>query len=160
MKTNYFVCLLTVAYLALLVKVIVFKLPIDPAQLAELNIWNQLSQGNYVPLKTILIYLSGEPSWNIAIRNIGGNIIPFIPLGLFIPLIHKRLSKFGYVFVIAFILSLMLEAMQILFQVGVFDIDDLILNVLGAIIGYTVFLGTMSLFDIIKRSFPQNTRRP
>lgn len=140
MKTNYFVCLLFVAYLALLVKVIVFKLPIDLAQLPELNIWNQLSQGNYVPFKTILIYLSGEPSWNIAIRNIGGNIVPFIPLGIFIPLIHKRLSKWKYVFIISFILSLMLEGMQVLLQTGVFDIDDILLNTLGVVVGFGTFL--------------------
>lgn len=123
---------LFIIYLALLMKLLVFKYP--PAIMFE------IANGNYVPFKTILNYLGGEPIWNIAIRNLGGNIILFIPLGLFVPWL-RRSTTWKSVLVTALIISAVVEITQGIFKVGVVDVDDILLNIFGAIIGYVVYVG-------------------
>ncbi len=71
------------------------------------------------------------------IENIAGNIIIFIPFGWLLPLV----SPFeGQTPVYGFILSLLIETTQYIFAMGFSDIDDLILNTLGAFIGYWIYL--------------------
>ncbi|MDO8435077.1 MAG: VanZ family protein, partial [bacterium] len=74
MKQRHLTLILFVAYLMVLVKLIVFKYP--PGMSFD------AVAGNYIPFKTILPYLTGEPTWTVAIRNLAGNVIPFIPIGL------------------------------------------------------------------------------
>ncbi len=154
MKKKYAIIILFVAYLILLTKIIVFKYPIDISlvQRYEISAWQWLVSGNYVPFKTILNYIGGNPTWVVATRNLEGNIIPFIPLGFFIPLLYNHPLTWKYVLVAAFLLSLALESTQVLLRAGVFDIDDIILNVLGAIVGYGVYRGLRQCFELNKRS--------
>lgn len=107
-----------------------------------------VADGNYVPFKTIVPYLIGQPTWIVAIYNIGGNIVSFIPLGFFVPLLSHRPPMLKQVLIFAFLLSLGLEVMQVLLRAGVFDIDDIILNVLGAVVGYGVFMLVAQLLTI------------
>jgi glycopeptide antibiotics resistance protein len=90
---------------------------------------------NFVPFKTIADYLSGDFNKLIALWNIGGNIVLFGPLGLLVPLILPRFSKVRHIAAIAFGASLLLELVQLLTGLGSFDVDDLLLNVLGGILG-------------------------
>lgn len=131
MKTKYFIAVFFVIYLAVLVKLIVFKYP--PSMVFD------VADGNYVPFKTIVPYLRGQPTWIVAIYNIGGNIVSFIPLGFFVPVLSGRPSTLKHVLIFAFLLSLALEWIQVFVHVGVFDIDDIILNILGSIVGYGIF---------------------
>ncbi len=64
------------AYLAILLKVIVFKYPSV----------HFLPEYNFIPFKTILPYLTGYPTWIVARDNLLGNIVTFIPLGILAPL--------------------------------------------------------------------------
>lgn len=142
MKKEYFIVGLLVAYLILLVKLIVFKYPSSMVF--------DVADGNYVPFKTIVPYLRGQPTWIVAIYNIGGNIVSFIPLGFFVPVFYRRPPMLKQVLIFAFLLSLALEVMQAFLRVGVFDIDDIILNVLGAVVGYGVFVSIVSIFHYIR----------
>jgi len=67
-----------------------------------------------------------------------GNIFVFIPLGLF----YRYLFKFGFfkTIVAVFLTSLIIEISQLVLKVGVFELDDLILNTLGGIIGCVIYL--------------------
>lgn len=141
MKKEYFIVGLLVAYLILLVKLIVFKYPSSMVF--------DVADGNYVPFKTIVPYLRGQPTWIVAIYNIGGNLVSFIPLGFFVPVFCRRPPMLKQVLIFAFLLSLALEVMQALLRAGVFDIDDIILNVLGAVVGYGVFVSIESIFHHI-----------
>ncbi len=67
-----------------------------------------------------------------------GNIIIFIPLGLLLPVILKRKSSRD-IFLGGFLLSASIETVQFIFGLGNTDINDLILNTLGTIIGYLLF---------------------
>ncbi len=93
---------------------------------------------NLVPFKTILRYVNAVKVVGIiaSLKNILGNVIMFFPLIPLISLaIEKRLGIIK-VFIIAFIFSLSIELTQYYFRLGVFDVDDILLNVLGGIIGY------------------------
>lgn len=66
------------------------------------------------------------------------NIILFIPLGFFIPLLYKKFNDVKKIGVVGFILSLLIEFVQ-MFGMGATDINDLITNTIGACIGYFIY---------------------
>ena len=75
----------------------------------------------------------------IAFLNIIGNVLAFIPFGIFVPwLSNGRINAFA-TFAYGFALSLTIETVQLICKVGCFDVDDLVLNVLGALCGYAVY---------------------
>ena len=75
------------------------------------------------------------------IENIAGNIILFIPLGIFLPLLRPKYSP-KRIIVIAFLCSLSIELLQLIGrQFGNYrtvDIDDIILNTTGSIVGFII----------------------
>lgn len=75
--------------------------------------------------------------WSIA--NLLGNVLVFIPLGFFEPMASKRRSFWGTV-IDGLLLSMVVEVFQLVSKVGRFDVDDLILNTSGVVLGYLIFL--------------------
>lgn len=73
------------------------------------------------------------------ITNVAGNVIGFIPFGMILPIIYKRTRKFMFITILSFELSLFVEITQLIFRVGCFDVDDLLLNTVGGMIGYFLF---------------------
>lgn len=71
--------------------------------------------------------------------NLFGNVIIFVPLGFFEPIASKNRSFFWTVSD-GFLLSMLVEVFQLVTKVGRFDVDDLLLNTAGVIIGYLIFL--------------------
>jgi glycopeptide antibiotics resistance protein len=59
-----------------------------------------------------------------------------MPFGFTLPVLSKRFFKFKIITLATFSLSLTYEILQLLFGFGSFDVDDLILNTLGGMIGY------------------------
>ncbi|MBU3105490.1 VanZ family protein [Clostridium gasigenes] len=103
---------------------------------------------NLIPFYSILEYISGS-SANIkafAFSNVVGNIVIFIPLGTYFSLFKndKRVTT-NLLFI--FIVSLFVEIIQGLLGIGVSDIDDIILNCLGGLIG---ILGYKFLLFILR----------
>lgn len=94
---------------------------------------------NLVPLQEI------ERFWNhrdalgwIAYANLFGNILIFLPFGFFMPM-ASRYRSFGLTMFYSLGLSLLVESFQFISRVGSFDVDDIILNTLGGILGYIAF---------------------
>ena len=75
----------------------------------------------------------------IAMVNVFGNIIPFMPIGLFAPLVVRSIS-WQKALVLGAVTGLTFEVMEVVFRVGIFDIDDVILNAFGVMVGYGVFV--------------------
>lgn len=74
------------------------------------------------------------------LSNILGNVLGFIPFGLILPVIFRGMRN-GFLIVLSgFGLSLCVETIQLITMVGCFDVDDLILNTIGAVTGYLVFV--------------------
>lgn len=72
--------------------------------------------------------------------NIFGNVIGFVPFGFILPIIADRMRSGFLILLSGFCLSLTVEVIQLWAKVGCFDVDDLILNTLGAALGYLIFV--------------------
>lgn len=71
--------------------------------------------------------------------NIYGNILLFLPLGFFPPVLWQRMQRFWKTILLAAGIMICIELLQMLLLVGTCDVDDVILNVSGAAIGYGIF---------------------
>ena len=93
---------------------------------------------NLIPFAEIRRYISYRSSFNteLFLVNIVGNVLAFAPFGFLLPLAYRRVAVFWQVTLLGFLFSLLVETMQLLLMVGTFDVDDLILNVTGVMIGY------------------------
>lgn len=95
---------------------------------------------NLRPLRTIAMFSRhlrrGDPIFHWAAMNIFGNILLFLPLGMFPPLLWKKFRSLPGTMVLALAVMTGVEVAQALLQVGTCDVDDLILNLIGAAIGY------------------------
>lgn len=74
-----------------------------------------------------------------AILNLGGNVVAFIPFGMILPMLSKKKTGLIKVTVLTLLFSFTIESLQLFYKVGVFDIDDMILNTLGGIAGYIFY---------------------
>ncbi len=83
--------------------------------------------------------------------NIFGNIAAFMPYGFLLPLLNRVYRKFYIILILSVLFSLAVETAQFLLKVGVFDVDDIILNSLGGILGYLVFRACFSIYERMKK---------
>ena len=81
--------------------------------------------------------------------NIFGNVLGFMPYGFVLPVINRRMRNGFFIILSGFSICLTVEVIQLITRVGCFDVDDLILNTLGAILGYLAFM----LCDKIRRMY-------
>jgi glycopeptide antibiotics resistance protein len=71
--------------------------------------------------------------------HVVGNMIWFVPLGLIGPLVKRSLQRCKKLIIAAICLSLGIELAQWIFATGMSDIDDIILNALGALVGWIIW---------------------
>lgn len=102
---------------------------------------------NIVPLKIIKLYIENYSNCQIII-NIFGNIFVFIPLGLLLPILFKICRNFAKLLILCLFIILFIEIIQFIFMIGYFDIDDIILNLIGCFIGYLVYKFVLIFFKI------------
>ena len=102
---------------------------------------------NLLPFRQITEYLFRSHWFNtdIIVRNLFGSILIYIPLGIFLPLLFNHCRKISNIIMVSAICSFMIEFSQLVFRVGQFDVDTIILNTLGSIIGYGIFKGIWKL---------------
>lgn len=72
------------------------------------------------------------------IINLLGNFALFMPFGYFIPRLFEKYRVFIKFILFAFVILLSIEAIQVLTLRGSFDVDDIILNLAGAVIGFFI----------------------
>lgn len=132
-----FFALLFMIYILILFYVVTYQDPIS----------SYIGTYNLMPFKEMFRYHIGTP---LFYKNIIGNLIIFMPFGLFVSS-YLKTKKFSIILILAIISSLTIEFAQRLIIGRVFDVDDIILNVVGSIIGYLVYL----LFDAISKIVPR-----
>ena len=76
-----------------------------------------------------------------AFINLVGNIDAFVPLGCFLPSLCKNLQSFKTLFLSAAAIILVIELIQLFSLRGSCDIDDLILNLVGVVVGFLLRRG-------------------
>ncbi|MFC4165593.1 VanZ family protein [Epilithonimonas zeae] len=93
-----------------------------------------------VPFETINEYSTNVIKFDKieAIKNILGNIILFIPYG-FLGIIYPRLNQFKWLLLSFFLIINIVEFSQYYFKKGYADVDDVILNTFGAVIGFFIY---------------------
>lgn len=87
--------------------------------------------------------------------NIFGNVLAFMPFGFFLPMIWKRTDHWYTTTILSFVMSLCVETVQLVSRVGSFDVDDLLLNTVGGLLG---FLGYRLLRGVWKRHYAKNRK--
>ena len=101
-------------------------------------------QGNF------RLFRAWREAWNIFSfknwANVLLNVAMFIPLGILLPWIHKLFRKWYVMLGSGFGFSLAIELFQTITSSGLFDVDDLFANTLGAIFGYGLYMALRSVF--------------
>ncbi|HFK1401833.1 VanZ family protein [Bacillus cereus] len=120
----------------------------------ETGDWHSIHGGliNLVPFRSTIRYLTEFDSYNIDIvlMNTLGNVIIFIPFGFLLPLLFKQINNVKMASKIFIKFILLIESLQLLTFTGVFDIDDIMLNMLGALIGYGSFVGMKYILERVR----------
>lgn len=113
---------------------------------------NSLGSGiNYIPFKEIMRYKFGSKMF---IYNVFGNILIFIPFGYFISRYIKP-KKVWPIIMDALITSITVETVQL--KIGrSFDIDDVMLNILGAILGCFVYIALDAIYKHLPKIFQKD----
>ena len=79
------------------------------------------------------------------IWNVVGNAVMFIPSGIVLPIVYRKLNSFWKVIAAGAFISLCIEILQLPFASRASDVDDLILNTLGVVVGYGIYAGIKRL---------------
>lgn len=106
---------------------------------------------NLVPFRTIGVQIE-HVSEGWAWINLLGNVIPFSPFGVMLPLVYPRFKPFVKVFISGLFFILLIEFFQFITRLGSFDVDDIILNMAGVCIGYLgmkVFICVITYFSLL-----------
>jgi glycopeptide antibiotics resistance protein len=140
MKQRLILVFVLFVYCLILVKVMVFK-DVPPIRIGSLILnfgGSQEGWANFLPFKTIFSYLTSDKGIIIAGINLFGNVILLVPIGFLVSLINRNLTWKNSL-VLAIASGLVIEGTQVLLRLGIFDIDDVILNGLGVMGGYWVY---------------------
>ncbi len=139
-------------YLLIVIRLIIFKYPYE--QLRQIaSTWEKdvilegLDTANFTLFKTIRMYIDYSYKLN-SFENLVGNIVVFIPFGFLFPYVMKRGRNFFIMLLNVFIFVTGIEVFQLFSAFGAFDVDDILLNCFGAVIGYFLYL----LFDKVRKS--------
>ncbi|HEX7846961.1 MAG TPA: VanZ family protein [Chitinophagaceae bacterium] len=117
-------------------------------------------KANTVPFRTINMYYKGYKHNNkIATYNLLGNLLGFIPFGFLLPLAVPWFRRFFPMLMAILLLSIDYETIQLITGLGIFDVDDLLLNSTGALVGYLFFWLTSLLMKRSTISLPHSHNR-
>ncbi|GIN72636.1 hypothetical protein J14TS2_31110 [Bacillus sp. J14TS2] len=99
----------------------------------------------------LAFFSSYQEAWNsFSVRewqNLYLNILMFVPFGILLPLWHVRFRKVRWTIGMAAIFTLFIETFQLLTGFGIFELDDLFNNLLGASIGYGIIMAILTIKD-------------
>jgi glycopeptide antibiotics resistance protein len=129
--------LLFMIYILLLFYVVTYQDPIS----------NSISSYNLVPFREMFRYDIGTAKFY---KNIIGNLVIFVPFGLFVSY-YLRKNRLGLIALLSLISSVTIEFAQRLIIGRVFDVDDIILNVIGGCVGYLIYI----IFDAVTDHLPR-----
>lgn len=134
-------------YLVGLVDVVLFPLRVDPGLRADDAVWNydtfRRDWVNLAPFATVTQLWEGASTWQ-AVRQLGGNLLLLLPLGVLAPALVRRVRSLPVFICVAAGAAVSMEGAQFLARVARLslrsvDVDDAILNFTGALVGYLIW---------------------
>ncbi len=152
-KTNNLIKILFSIYILLIIFIVILKFEGTFDELFSRI--NQAKADNYRPVnlelfRTIKLQIRCLPS-NWSVTNLVGNVILFVPFGILFPTAFKRLSNFFIVFFVGLFAIFAIETSQYIWYLGTFDVDDILLNAIGLVIGY-IFWAVFSSLKKVKKN--------
>ena len=130
-------------YLAVTIKLIIFKYPWE--HLKEImDTWEKgiilegLETANFTLFKTVRMYIIYHDRLN-SFENLAGNVGIFVPFGILLPWTDPIYRSWWRVLCNAFLFVTGIEVFQLFSAFGAFDVDDILLNCFGAMLGYLMF---------------------
>ena len=142
---NFWLKMLFIIYCLLLITVLFLNNEYRMYVFQNINIFSKehFEMSNIIPFATIIDYISrlvsNEINASIVIINFATNLLLFAPMGFFIPMLYsdmiKNIKQFA---ILMIIITLIVEVLQFITFRGSTDIDDIILNTLGAVIVYII----------------------
>ena len=130
-------------YLLIIIRLIIFKYPFEEL-LAIAGGWSGevvaagLRSANFTFFKTIRMYVDYSYMLN-SFENLVGNVMIFVPFGFLLPMVFEKKKSFFPMMLLSFAFVLGIEIFQLVSGFGAFDVDDIILNCLGAVMGYLIY---------------------
>ncbi len=137
-------------YILIVIKVIIFKYPYEQLH-AIAQTWRRdvilegLGTANFIPFKTIKMYIKYADQLN-SFENLAGNILVFVPFGILFPMIRVKKTRMIDVFANILVMVIGIEVFQLFSAFGAFDVDDIILNCFGAVMGYLIYRKCRQIF--------------
>lgn len=104
---------------------------------------SEVASYNFIPFKEILRYILRIKTIGVitALVNLLGNIVCFMPFGFLLSNVLKHLKpSFSLILGQSVLISICVELIQLMTKVGSCDIDDVILNTLGGLCGYGMYV--------------------
>lgn len=139
--------IILIIYLILLIRLIVLKYPYSVFR-DIMDEWGKISvreglllgiqKANLRPFRSILLYIHYFKRIN-GFDNLIGNVCLFIPLGILFCAAYPKRRRYGLPVLFCGFCSLLMETIQLITLFGIFDVDDIILNTLGGLLGYGIF---------------------
>ena len=96
---------------------------------------------NLMPFREISRFMKyrGLLGFQAVVLNLAGYVLGFVPFGFFIPVVSRRGRIWRNAVLMGFGFSLCMELTQLIFKIGSFDVDDILLNTTGSILGYLAY---------------------
>ncbi len=90
--------------------------------------------------------MRNDYGWHVTIVNLVGNVVCFMPFGFLLPTVtrNKAFKNIICVTFLATMFSMVIETAQLICKVGAFDVDDILLNTIGGVLGY-IFYKTLKV---------------
>ncbi len=162
---KHIVILCLLVYFFNLISVTLFPMPIDANLIKDMKDETYIpfvSGNNFIPFYFFVdVYHEGLQYY--VIRSLGGNLILLLPIGLLFPFLFAKLNNVKRILLTGFFISLFIELIQLSFSVYIgsiyrsFDVDDLILNTLGTLIGYWFFYILRMLYEKLSYRIKNNS---
>lgn len=140
-----------VIYIIVLLKVIVFKIPL--VRMKEImDTWTRevifegMDSANFELFKTVRMYIRYWGRGLNSFQNLVGNVVAFIPLGYLLPRLFRPAGNVIICMLNVFVFVVSIEVFQLISAFGAFDVDDILLNCGGALLGYLFFVFAKLLY--------------
>ena len=107
------------------------------------NVFEYLMEtANITPFRMMEIYWNGLQNGYLTLEqyvmNMAGNVVIMMPMGFFLPILNKKYAKFGKFLLIVLVMILCIECTQAITMRGYFDVDDIFLNLSGALFMFVI----------------------
>lgn len=136
-------------YVLIIIRLIIFKYPYSElrdimAHWQKDVVWEGLGSANFTLFKTIRMYIRYYDRLN-SFENLFGNILIFVPYGVLYPLAFPKKRDFLLFLPTVFLFVTGIELFQLFSAFGAFDVDDILLNCTGVLIGFIFMIAVQKI---------------